>query len=155
MKIYLITMGQRMPNWVEDAYAEYAKRLPSNYQLILKALPIEKRLKNRNAQTLMEKESKTLWHSCPDNTYRIALDRQGASLDTHRLAMSLQTWHDCSQNIAIMVGGPEGISSEILEQADTIWSLSKLTLPHPLVRVLIAEQIYRAFSILSNHPYHR
>ena len=155
MKIHLIAIGQRMPNWVNDAFDDYAKRLPADYELILKALPAEKRSKTANTQNIMEKESEALLAACPSDSHCIALDRQGKSVDTQSLASALQAWHDESQNIALLIGGPEGISRRCLEQSNTIWSLSKLTLPHPLVRVLLAKQIYRAFSILSHHPYHR
>ena len=155
MKIYLITIGQRMPAWVNTAYEAYTKRLPNDYELLLKTLPAEKRLKHTNIQRTMEKETQALLNACPSNTYRIALDRQGKPIDTQTLAAGLQTWHDHSQDIALLIGGPEGMTSACFQKVDAIWSLSKLTLPHPLVRVLVAEQIYRAFSILSNHPYHR
>lgn len=144
-----------MPHWVQEGFSEYQKRLPNNYQLILKEIPAEKRLKNPDLQSLMEKESEKLLASCPPHSFKIALDRQGKTISSPQLAQSLQNWHDESQDIAILVGGPEGISAPILSKTDQIWSLSELTLPHPLVRVLVAEQIYRAFSILSNHPYHR
>lgn len=155
MKIHLIAIGQRMPDWVNQAFDEYAKRLPNDYQLILKTLAAEKRPKNANTNEMTQKESDALLSACPPNTQIIALDRQGKTFDTETLAAELQNWHDQSQDIALLIGGPEGISSSVLKKAQTIWSLSKLTLPHPLVRVLIAEQIYRAFSILSHHPYHR
>ncbi len=87
--------------------------------------------------------------------YCIALDRTGKTFDTTALSQSLKHWHDTAQNISLFIGGPEGLSEACLNHADTVWSLSKLTLPHPLVRVIVAEQIYRAWSILTNHPYHR
>ena len=155
MKIHLIAIGQRMPEWVNTAYHEYAKRLPSDYALMLKALPAEKRSKQSNPKTILQKESEALLVACPTNAHIIALDRLGKAIDTRILASHLQSWHDQSQDIALLIGGPEGISSTCLQKARTVWSLSKLTLPHPLARILIAEQIYRAFSILSNHPYHR
>lgn len=155
MKIHLIAIGERMPQWVDIAFEEYSKRLPNDYALLLKSLPAEKRLKSSDTQRLLEKESERLFANCPDRTYRIALDRQGKSVDTQGIATALQTWHDQSQDIALLIGGPEGIASSSLQKADSIWSLSKLTLPHPLVRVLVAEQIYRAWSLLTGHPYHR
>jgi len=155
MKIYLITIGQRMPNWVDEAFNEYCKRLPNDYALILKTLPTAKRSKATDKQRIVAKESKSLLANCPDHTYRIALDRQGKQIDSQNIATALKSWHDQSQNITLLIGGPEGISTATLQQADAVWSLSKLTLPHPLVRILVAEQIYRAWSILSNHPYHR
>ncbi|MCB1827700.1 MAG: 23S rRNA (pseudouridine(1915)-N(3))-methyltransferase RlmH [Coxiellaceae bacterium] len=155
MKIYIIAIGQRMPAWVDSAFEDYQKRLPSDYELILKTIAAEKRHKTSNTDVLIEKESVALLSQCPPNTYKIALDRQGKFVDTQQIATALQGWHDDSQDIALLIGGPEGISNAILKKCDLIWSLSKLTLPHPLVRVLVAEQMFRAFSILSHHPYHR
>jgi 23S rRNA (pseudouridine1915-N3)-methyltransferase len=155
MKIHLVAIGQRMPTWVNQAFNEYAKRLPNDYQLILRALSAQKRTKSSNTEQLIATESLALISACPAQSHRIALDRVGRSMNTHDIAKKLNQWHDQSQDIAILIGGPEGISKTHLEQCHSTWSLSDLTLPHPLVRILIAEQIYRAWSILSNHPYHR
>lgn len=155
MNIHLITIGQQLPTWVNTAYDEYAKRMPRDYQLILHQLPMTRRSKSVNLRQVIAKESHVLLSACPPHSYRIALDRQGSMIDTEQIAANLVQWHDHAQNISLLIGGPDGVSPEMLQQVETIWSLSALTLPHPFVRILIAEQIYRAWSILSNHPYHR
>ncbi|MCH9769789.1 MAG: 23S rRNA (pseudouridine(1915)-N(3))-methyltransferase RlmH [Gammaproteobacteria bacterium] len=155
MQITLIAIGQRMPSWVISATDEYNKRLPANYQLQIKALSAQKRGKNSDINRLLEIESQQLIDAVPDNNLIIALDRQGREFSSTQLASQLQNWHDDRQDISLLIGGPEGISKNVLSKAHETWSLSKLTLPHPLVRILIAEQIYRAWGILSGHPYHR
>ncbi len=141
MKISLIAIGKNMPAWVTLGYAEYEKRLPKDYQLSL----IE----------LKESKSSKQIESIPKDDFVIALDVKGELWDTHQLADKLHAWHEDSQNISLLVGGPDGLTPEALDRANLKWSLSPLTLPHPLVRVVVAEQLYRAWSILKNHPYHR
>lgn len=141
MKISLIAIGKNMPAWVNLGYAEYEKRLPKDYQLSL----IE----------LKESKSSKQIESIPKDDFVVALDVKGELWDTHQLSDKLHAWHEDSQNISLLVGGPEGLTPETLDRANLKWSLSPLTLPHPLVRVVVAEQLYRAWSILKNHPYHR
>jgi len=155
MEIRLIAIGTKMPQWVTDAYDNYAKRLPTDYQLKLIEIPAEKRHKNTAITPLLEKEGQALLAARQRGDHCIALDRNGKHIDTESLSQQLLNWHDNSQDISLLIGGPEGLSKPCLEAADTCWSLSKLTLPHPLVRVIIAEQMYRAWSILARHPYHR
>jgi 23S rRNA (pseudouridine1915-N3)-methyltransferase len=143
MQIKLIAVGNKMPAWITAGYTEYAKRLPADYQLNLVEIP---------SQQSAKLDEKIL---AAARSPIVALDRQGEILTTLQLAKYLQSWHDNSQNLSLLVGGPEGLSSSCLQHADKVWSLSALTFPHPLVRVILAEQIYRAWSILSNHPYHR
>ncbi len=155
MKINLIAVGTRMPTWVDDGFKDYQKRLPANYQLILTEVPANKRDKNSDIDKLLKKESEALFAKCVPTQITIALDRLGKTLDTQQLATKLKNWHDQSQDINILIGGPEGIHANYLNCAHELWSLSALTLPHPIVRVIIAEQLYRAYSIIQNHPYHR
>lgn len=155
MKITLIAIGQRMPNWVNQAYDDYAKRLPRDYQLHIKALSGAKRVKTASVEQLKQQEAQQILAAIPAGDYIIALDERGSSWSTKQLAQQLQAWHDDSQDISLLVGGADGLASPCLKRADKIWSLSALTLPHPLVRVILAEQVYRAWSLLSNHPYHR
>jgi len=155
MKIFLVAIGQRMPDWVAKGYQEYANRLPKDYQLLLKEVATKKSSQSPNPEHIQQQQTMALLNACPMFTFRIALDRQGQSINTEQLSLQLQRWHDLSQDIAVLVGGAEGMSASGLEQADAVWSLSRLTFAHPLVRVVIAEQIYRAWSILSHHPYHR
>jgi len=144
-----------MPGWVVSAYNEYANRLPKDFSLQLIEVSAHKRTKNADTNKIMQIESESLLNAAPTNNKIIALDRQGQSLSTTVLADQLSNYYEQSQNISLLVGGPEGISTTVLQKCDALWSLSKLTLPHPLVRVLLAEQIFRAWSILNNHPYHR
>lgn len=144
-----------MPPWVEDGFHTYAKRLPQEYQLILTEVTAEKRSKGSAIKSRIEKEGKALLSAASPGNTLIALDRQGQHIDTNALAQQLLRWHDDAQNISLLIGGPEGLSEQCLTTANTVWSLSKLTLAHPLVRIIVAEQIYRAWSILSHHPYHR
>lgn len=144
-----------MPNWVTRGYQEYAKRLPRDYQLNLIEIEAQKRVKSADINKIIATESQQLFAAIPKDNHIIALDRHGISIDTRMLAQNLQNWHDQRQNISLLIGGPEGITSDYLDKSNQIWSLSALTLPHPLVRIIIAEQIYRAWSILQGHPYHR
>jgi len=142
-----------MPAWVIDAYNEYTKRLPKDYQLNL----IELKLSNRskNTQQCVEQESEQLLAAVPKNNHLIALDSTGKQFETKHLAAQLRDFHDNANDISLLIGGPDGLSEYCLAKAHDIWSLSKLTFPHPLVRVILAEQIYRATSLLAGHPYHR
>lgn len=153
MHIKLIAIGAKMPDWVNTGFQEYAKRLPPDYPLQLIEIPAQKRTKNTIAEQVMKTETEKLFAAATRPI--IALDRQGKALNTEQLAKQLQKWHDHQQNPSLLVGGPEGLSAEGCRLADETWSLSALTFPHPLVRIILAEQIYRAWSILSHHPYHR
>lgn len=155
MKISLIAIGTRMPGWVTAGFEEYQKRLPNDYQLVLHEVSAGKRDKHTDIEKVLKKESAGLLSKCTPTQITVALDRQGKALNTQQIAIKLKDWHDQSQDINLLIGGPEGIHPDYLNQADQLWSLSALTLPHPLVRVITAEQIYRAYSIIQGHPYHR
>lgn len=155
MKIYLLAIGTKMPSWVTQGYLEYAQRLPAKVSLHLQEIPAEKRNKNTNIQAVKIKEADKLKNMIPQNCRIVALDVKGQSWSTEKLAIRLQDWMMCGQNIALLVGGPDGLTPELLTLAQEKWSLSNLTFPHPLVRVILAEQLYRAYTITENHPYHR
>lgn len=155
MLINLIAIGKRMPDWVNEGYYEYAKRMPPDFKLHLIELAGVKRTKESEATRTMQIEGEQILTAIPKYNYIIALDVKGEMWDTDELAQNLQKWHDQGQDISLLVGGPEGLSTTCLKQANKKWSLSRLTFPHPLVRVIVAEQLYRAYSILSHHPYHR
>jgi 23S rRNA (pseudouridine1915-N3)-methyltransferase len=155
MRLRLIAVGSKMPAWVETGYLEYAKRLPPGFALHLLEIPAEKRLKQTDIARVTEKEGEKILQAIEPGTLVIALDVKGRAINTEQLAVSLQTWRDENRNVDLLVGGPDGLAPACLQKAQQKWSLSALTLPHPLVRIVIAEQIYRAFSILQNHPYHR
>lgn len=144
-----------MPKWIEQGFAEYAKRLPKTYQLELIEISAKKRNKSISLQRIRQEESLDLLNKIPSDTIIIALDEHGKEWSTLELSQQLQKWHDAGQDIAILIGGADGLSQEILQKAHKVWSLSKLTFPHAVVRVIVAEQLYRAWSIIQNHPYHR
>ncbi len=154
MKIHLIAMGNRMPNWVTEGYQTYAKRLPDHCQLNLIEIPLLKRSKQADSARLLAREGEKMLAAIPKNSYPIALEVGGHSWSSTELAQQLSQWLAGGQDIALLVGSPEGLPAACLQQAKTRWSLSPLTLPHPLVRVVAAEQLYRAWTILNSHPYH-
>lgn len=141
-----------MPAWVNDGYREYAKRLSGSCRLELQELA---QPRASDAGLLKKLEGRLLLEHLPAGNHVVALDGRGASWDTAATAKQLARWKGLGSDIALMIGGPEGLSEECLERSDQCWSLSPLTFPHPLVRVIVSEQLYRAESILQNHPYHR
>jgi 23S rRNA (pseudouridine1915-N3)-methyltransferase len=155
MQIKLIAVGTKMPEWVIQGFETYQQRLPADYQLTLCEIPAKKRSKTANLTQLIESEQAAIEKMIPNDALTIALDRNGQVIDTQKIADALLNWHDQSQNICIIIGGPEGLQPSWLKNVHFCWSLSSLTLPHPMVRIIIAEQVYRAWSILNNHPYHR
>lgn len=155
MRIHLIAVGSRLDAWVYQGYEEYAKRLGQDCTLQLVEVPALKRGKNADIERITREEGQKLLSALPKGARVIALDVQGRQHSTEELAGKLADWLQSGQDIALLVGGPEGLSADCLARADEKWSLSKLTLPHPLVRIVVAEQIYRAWSVLNNHPYHR
>ena len=155
MNIFLLAVGTKMPDWVTQGYNEYAQRLPAKCALLLKEIPAEKRLKNSNINAITEKESEKIKAAIPNNCRLVALDVKGKSWSTEHLAARMQDWMMGGTDVALVIGGPDGLSQDILSLAQEKWSLSALTFPHPLVRVILAEQIYRAYTVTENHPYHR
>jgi 23S rRNA (pseudouridine1915-N3)-methyltransferase len=155
MQINLISVGNRMPGWVQQGYDEYAKRLPRECELALKQIAPGKRSKNSDIARIVKDEGERMIAAIPQGAHIVTLDIPGKPWTTAELAQAMQRWQECGQDIALLVGGPEGLSDKAKELARESWSLSGLTFPHPLVRIIIAEQLYRAWSILHNHPYHR
>lgn len=155
MRIRLIAVGTRMPEWVNMGYAEYARRLRAGCRLELHEVPAGVRRKSVDLAQIIRDEGARCLAAVPQDARLIALERQGKVHSTEQVAEALTEWLREGRDIAIMVGGPEGLAPECLDRADELWSLSALTLPHPLVRVLIAEQLYRAWSMLHHLPYHR
>lgn len=155
MKIYLIAVGNRMPDWVNTAYAEYTRRMPKECQLNLLEINPGQRGKNADTARAMKAEAEKMHAAIPQGAKVIALDVKGQQWSTEKLATQLSAWMQDGRDVALLVGGPEGLDATCLSMAEQRWSLSSLTFPHPLVRVVLAEQLYRAMSILKNHPYHR
>lgn len=155
MRLSIIAVGTRMPDWITTGFNEYAKRLPHDYRLEIVELASGKRGKGLSAERAMQQEADAMLKAIPANDLVIALAIDGQNWNTERLAKHLLEWHDAAQNVSFLIGGPDGLSPTSLQRANLKWSLSALTFPHPLVRVILAEQIYRAWSLQSGHPYHR
>ena len=155
MRIYLIAVGTRMPSWVEEAYREFSKRLPRECALQLHEIPLGKRSKSQAAERAQHDEGQSMLGAIPAGCHVVALDVQGRAWSTEDLSSNLQDWLASGRDLALLVGGPDGLSPACLDRADQRWSLSALTFPHALVRVIIAEQFYRAWTVTTGHPYHR
>lgn len=155
MKIAIIAVGTHMPSWVETGFAVYQKRLLSTCTLQLIEVRAGQRYKNQPKSAWITQEEENLLAALPKHTRLVALDERGQSWTTAQLAQQLQDWRLEGRPVSFLIGGADGLGAQCLKQAEHIWSLSALTLPHPLVRVVLIEQIYRAFSLLNGHPYHR
>ena len=155
VKIRLLGIGTKMPAWVETGVAEYSKRLPPPFQFECVELPLIHRGKNADTARIVRQEGESLLSKIQSQDYVVALDVKGKALSTEKLAERLADIRDRGAQLSLLVGGPDGLSDECLSRADEKWSLSALTLPHPLVRIVVAEQIYRGWSVLAGHPYHR
>lgn len=153
MRIRVLTISERQPEWVNLAYADYARRLPKHLAPELVELPLAKR--REDVVRAKWEEGERLLAAMPRSSHVVALDERGSEWSSVQLAEQLSRWQQLGTDIAMMIGGPDGLAPEILSAARQRWSLSKLTLPHGMVRVLLAEQLYRAHSILEGHPYHR
>ncbi|MDY6798450.1 MAG: 23S rRNA (pseudouridine(1915)-N(3))-methyltransferase RlmH [Pseudomonadota bacterium] len=155
MRLRLICVGQKMPGWVSEGYLEYSRRMPPEMPLELVEVPLAHRGKNPDIPRLMQREGEALLAAIGARDRVVALDVQGQAWSTEKLASQLESWQRDRRDVSFLVGGPDGLPSGCLERADQRWSLSPLTLPHPLVRILVSEQLYRAWSVTRNHPYHR
>ncbi len=155
MKIKIIAVGTKMPHWVETAFDIYAQRLPRDCCLELIEIPAAKRTRNQLTDKWMQKEGELIIKSIDSSDWVVALDVEGQNWSTSKLALQITKWQSMGSNIALLVGGPDGLSAECLSRANQRWSLSALTFPHPMVRVVLSEAIYRAWSVTVNHPYHR
>lgn len=144
-----------MPAWVTAGYTEYARRLPHECSLQLVEVPVSKRRKSLPAARAMQEEGQLMLAAIPAGCLVVALDVTGKTWSTEVLAERLQQWMAGGRDVALLVGGPDGLAPECLESSDMTWSLSALTYPHALVRIILAEQLYRAWSINAGHPYHR
>lgn len=151
MRAWLIAVGERMPAWVQEGYAEYAKRLARELPLQL----VEVSTKSRDPARIIADEGTALLAAIPRGAHVVALDGRGKTWSSEELAAQLARWRMQGKDLAFLIGGADGLAPVVLERADQRWSLGPLTLPHPLVRIVVAEQIYRAASQLAGHPYHR
>lgn len=155
MQLKVAAVGQRMPGWVNDAWHGYAHRFPRSIRLELVEVPAPRRGKNADIERIRTVEGEGLMAATCGDMNRIALEEAGKRWSTRDLADKLEQWMAGGRDVAFLIGGPDGLSANCLESAHEHWSLGPLTLPHPLCRVIVGEQLYRAWSIVNNHPYHR
>jgi 23S rRNA (pseudouridine1915-N3)-methyltransferase len=155
MQLLVVAVGKRMPAWVQQAWTEYARRFPRGLSLDLKEVPLARRGANAVVDTLREVECDALLNAVPAGFRRIALDQRGTQWTTPELAVAMENWMREERGVCFLVGGPDGLAEDCRTRADNLWSLGRLTLPHPMVRAILAEQLYRAWTITQNHPYHR
>jgi 23S rRNA (pseudouridine1915-N3)-methyltransferase len=155
MRLTVIAVGTRMPAWVEQGVAEYGKRLPRELQLRWKEIPLGHRGKGADPAPARRRESEAVLKAVPAGDRIIALDVAGRQRSTEALATDLERWLMSGDDFSLLIGGPDGLSRDCLALAEQRWSLSELTLPHPLVRIILVEQLYRAWTITVKHPYHR
>ncbi|AWL11449.1 23S rRNA (pseudouridine(1915)-N(3))-methyltransferase [Saliniradius amylolyticus] len=155
MQLHLVAVGTKMPSWVEQGFGEYQRRFNQDIQFRLTEIPAGKRGKNADIERILHKEGQQMLAAVPKGHRIVTLEVTGKPWTTPQLAEQLQHWQMDGRDVSLLVGGPEGLAPECVQASEQKWSLSPLTLPHPMVRVLLAESLYRAWSLNNNHPYHR
>ena len=155
MQLVIAAVGHRMPAWIEAGFTEYAKRMPPDCRLVLKEIKPVDRSGSRSAETVMAMEKSRIDAAIPKGSRIVALDEHGRDLTTMQLAKNLTQWQQGGTDVTFVIGGADGLDAQLKQQADMLLRISSLTLPHGMVRVILAEQLYRAWSITQNHPYHR
>ena len=155
MNLTVAAVGTRMPAWVQEAWQEYARRFPRGMSLQLKEIPLARRARNADIAALRQAEGDALLAAVPQGYRVIALDERGKQWSTLELAGQMENWMREEKGVCFLVGGPDGLPQQCRDQAQNTWSLGRLTLPHPMIRALLAEQLYRAWTVTQNHPYHR
>ena len=155
MQLVILAVGQKMPAWVEAGFGEYAKRMPPECRITLKEIRAVDRSGGKPAETVMRMERERIEAALPKAAKIIALDERGKDWTTMQLAQNLVSWQQDGRDVAFIIGGADGLDAEFKTRADGLIRISSLTLPHGMVRILLAEQLYRAWSITQNHPYHR
>ncbi|SFS69468.1 23S rRNA (pseudouridine1915-N3)-methyltransferase [Succinivibrio dextrinosolvens] len=155
MKLIIIAVGNKMPSWVTEAFTDYQKRFPPEMKLVLEEIAPVKRNGKNSDEKAKEQEAKMILEALPKKAYIIALDERGKQFTSLELGDKVGFWQNLGMDVVLIIGGPNGLTDEVRNKANELWSLSKLTLPHPLVRVFLAETIYRGWSIYANLPYHR
>lgn len=155
MRLQLIAAGTRRPAWEREGYQTYARRLPRECSLTLVEIPVGKRAAGSALARLVEREGELMLRAVAKGARVVVLDERGEACDTRTLATRLADWMRDGRDVALLIGGPDGLAPACIQAADARWSLSPLTLPHGLARIVVAEQMYRAWSVLTGHPYHR
>lgn len=155
MRINVIAIGKRMPAWVTEGYQDYVMRFPADFPIRLIEISAGKRTKGANISRLIQQEGEQMNAAIPAGDQVVALTEKGQLWSTSALSKQMQSWQDAGGGLSFLIGGPEGLAASSLARAQWQWSLSPLTFPHPLVRILLVEQLYRGLSILRHHPYHR
>ncbi|SAK42184.1 rRNA large subunit methyltransferase [Caballeronia temeraria] len=155
MKLVILAVGHKMPDWITNGFDEYAKRMPPELRIELKEIKPEQRSSGRNAESVMAAERQRIEAALPKNARVVALDERGRDWTTMQLANALPGWQQDGRDVAFVIGGADGLDPAVKARAELLLRVSSLTLPHGMVRVLLAEQLYRAWSITQNHPYHR
>ncbi len=155
MKLRILAVGKRQPRWVEQGVAEYAKRLPRHFSFEIVEIAAAPRSGNTNVAQLMAREAEGITSRIPKDHWVVALDERGQKVSTEDMAKALDRWQSEGTNVDLVIGGADGLAPTLLNNANARWSLSGLTLPHGLVRVMLTEAVYRAWSVTQNHPYHR
>lgn len=155
MQLIIAAVGHKMPQWIEEGFQEYAKRMPADCRIVLKEIKPVERSGSKTAETVMALERSKIEAIIPKNAYIIALDERGKDLTSVGLSQQLRHWQQNGRDVVLVIGGADGLDAEFKAKADILIRVSSLTLPHGMVRVLLAEQLYRAWSITQNHPYHR
>jgi len=155
MKLIIVSVGHKMPDWITAGFNEYTKRMPREAQIVLLEIKPEPRTTGKTTTQIMEAEAQRILAALPQNCRRIALDERGIQPTTKQLADRMQDWMREGYDVAFIIGGADGLHESVKQAAQQLLALSSLTLPHAFVRVLLAEQLYRAHSMMHNHPYHR
>lgn len=155
MKLLVLAVGHKMPAWVNQGFAEYTKRMPREARIELVEIKPEKRAGGKTREQVHEAERSRIEDALPSACVRVVLDEHGKDWSTLELAEEFKDWMRSGRDLAFVIGGADGLHPEVKRQASRLWSLSRLTLPHGLVRVVLAEQLYRALTVLQSHPYHR
>jgi 23S rRNA (pseudouridine1915-N3)-methyltransferase len=155
MKLLIVSVGHKMPDWITQGFNEYAKRMPREAKIELLEIKPESRTSGKTTEQIMHAEAQRILHALPANCLRIALDERGTTPTTKQLAAQMQDWMRAGSDVAFIIGGADGLHDTVKQAAQRLIALSALTLPHAFVRVLLAEQLYRAHSLMHNHPYHR
>jgi 23S rRNA (pseudouridine1915-N3)-methyltransferase len=155
MKLLILAVGHKMPSWISEGFIEYSKRLPREAKIELIEIKPEPRTTGKSVSQIMEAEAQRIQAALPKDVLRIVLDERGAHWSTRQLTQQMKDWLSGGRDVAFIIGGADGLHESVRSSANQLLALSAMVLPHGMVRVLLAEQLYRAHSLLNNHPYHR